>query len=221
MHDLLPWPDRLQPIEQKYPKPGRGRRPIPADVMVRIYFMQQWYGLSDPAMEDSLYEVESMRRFAGVTLDSVPAETTICKFRHFLEKHRLTEALFQRTAQYLSARGMLVREGTLVDATIVHAPTSTKNQAKARDPQMGATKQGTTWYFGLKAHVGSDLQGRVPRVVVTSASGHDSTGMDECLHGQEQVIYGDKAYARAQRQAPPNPRALTGGCFAKPAAARS
>ena len=172
MHDLLPWPDLLQPIEQKYPKPGRGRRPIPAAVMGRIYFMQQWYGLSDPAMEDSLYEVASMRRFAGVTLDRIPDDTTICKFRHFLEKHRLTEALFQRTAQYLSG-----------------------------DPQMGSTKQGTTWYFGLKAHVGSDLQGRVHHVVVTPASVHDSTMMDECLHGQEQVIYGDKAYARAQRQA--------------------
>ena len=201
MHDLLPWPDRLQPIERKYPKPGRGRRPIPAAVMGRIYFLQQGYGLSDPAMEDSLYDAETMRRFAGVTLDRIPDETTICKFRHFLEKHRLTEALFQRTAQYLSARGMLVRERTLVDATIVHAPTSTKNQAKARDPQMGSPKKGTTWYFGLKAHVGSDLQGRVPRVVVPSASVHDSAGMDACLHGQEQVIYGDKAYARAQRQA--------------------
>ena len=200
MNDLLPWEYLLQPILRKYPKPGKGRRPIPAEVMVRIYFMQQWYGLSDPAMEDSLYDVESMRRFAGVTLDSIPDETTICKFRHFLEKHRLTEALFRCTAPYLSERGMLLSEGTMVDATILHAPASTKNRDQARDPEMAHTKKGTTWYFGLKAHVGSDRQGRVHSVVVTPASVHDSEVMDDCLHGEEQVIYGDKAYASAERK---------------------
>ena len=200
MDEVLPWDDLLQPILRKYPKPGQGRRPIPAATMLRIYFMQQWYGLSDPGMEDSLYDVASMRRFAGVALDAIPDETTICKFRHFLERHRLTEVLFERTGQYLSERGLIVREGTIVDATILAAPTSTKNRDQARDPQMGSTKKGTTWHFGLKAHVGSDPQGRVHTVVVTSASVHDSQMMDDCLHGDEAVIYGDKAYVDAQRQ---------------------
>ena len=200
MDAVLPWDALLQPILRKYPKPGQGRRPIPAATMLRIYFMQQWYGLSDPGMEDSLYDVESMRRFAGVALDAIPDETTICKFRHFLERHGLTEVLFERTGQYLSERGLIVCEGTIVDATILAAPTSTKNRDQARDPQMGSTKKGTTWHFGLKAHVGSDLQGRVHTVVVTSASVHDSQMMDECLHGDEAVIYGDKAYVDVQRQ---------------------
>ena len=200
MDAVLPWDALLQPILRKYPKPGQGRRPIPAATMLRIYFMQQWYGLSDPGMEDSLYDVESMRRFAGVALDAIPDETTICKFRHFLERHGLTEVLFERTGQYLSERGLIVCEGTIVDATILAAPTSTKNRDQARDPEMGSTKKGTTWHFGLKAHVGSDLQGRVHTVVVTSASVHDWQMMDECLHGDEKVIYGDKAYVDAQRQ---------------------
>lgn len=174
MDSVLPWDELLQPILRKYPKPGQGRRPIPAATMLRIYFMQQWYGLSDPGMEDSLYDVEPMRRFAGVGLDAIPDETTICKFRHFLERHGLTEVLFERTGQYLSDRGLIVREGTIVDATILAAPTSTKNRDQARDPQMGSTRKGTTWHFGLKAHVGSDVQGRVHTVVVTSASVHDS-----------------------------------------------
>ena len=200
MDAVLPWDALLQPILRHYPKPGPGRRPIPASVMLRIYFMQQWYHLSDPAMEDSLYDVASMRRFAGVGLDAIPDETTICKFRHFLERHGLTEVLFERTGQYLSDRGLMLCEGTIVDATIVAAPTSTKNRERARDPEMGSTRKGTTWHFGLKAHVGSDVQGRVHTVVVTSASVHDSQVMDECLHGDEQVIYGDKAYVDAQRQ---------------------
>ena len=200
MDEVLPWADLLQPIVRKYPKPGQGRRPIPAETMLRIYFLQQWYGLSDPAMEDSLYDVVSMRRFAGVGLEAIPDETTICKFRHFLERHGLTEVLFERTGQYLSARGLILREGTIVDATILAAPTSTKNRDQARDPEMGSTKKGQTWHFGLKAHVGSDTQGRVHSVVVTSASVHDSQIMDDCLHGDETVIYGDKAYVDAQRQ---------------------
>ena len=123
---------------------------------MRIYFMQQWYGLSDPAMEDSLYDVESMRRFAGVDLDHIPDETTICKFRHFLERHQVTAALFRRSEQYLSDRGLPLSEGTIVDAMIVQAPSSTKNWDRKRDPEMGSTRKRRSWYFGLKAHVGSD-----------------------------------------------------------------
>lgn len=200
MNEVLPWKYLLQPILRKYPKPGNGRRPIPAETMLRIYFLQQWYGLSDPAMEDSLYDVESMRRFAGIGLDGIPDETTICKFRHFLENHGLTEVLFQRSQEYLRERGLMVNEGTIVDATIIAAPSSTKNRDQARDPDMGSTKKGNTWHFGMKAHIGSDTQGRVHSVVVTSASVHDSVVMENCLHGEEEVIYGDKAYVSAERQ---------------------
>ena len=195
MDEILPWDKLLKPILRKYPKPGQGRHPIPAVVMLRIYFLQQWYGLSDPGMEDSLYDVESMRRFAGVDLDAIPDETTILKFRHFLEAHRLTEALFRLTRRYLSERGLLLHEGTIVDASIINAPSSTKNRDRKRDPEMKQTKKGNAWYFGMKAHIGSDTQGRVHSVAVTDAAVHDSVVMDECLHGEEAVIYGDKAYA--------------------------
>ena len=162
--------------------------------------MQQWYGLSDPGMEDSLYDVESMRRFAGVDINGVPDETTICKFRHFLEGHGLTEALFGQAKRYLSGRAMIVSEGTIVDATIIHAPSSTKNRERKRDPEMKSTKKGNTWYFGMKAHVGADEKGRAHSVVTTAASVHDWQVMDACLHGNEQTIYGDKAYADQTRK---------------------
>ena len=200
MDAILPWKHLLKPIVKKYPKTGNGRRPIPAQVMLRIYFLQQWYGLSDPSMEDSLYDIESMRRFAGVELSAIPDETTLCKFRHFLEKHRLTEKLFRITERYLSEQGFILSEGTIVDATIISAPSSTKNQDRERDPEMKQTKKGNTWHFGMKAHIGSDTQGRVHSVVVTDASVHDSVVMEDCLHGEEQAIYGDKAYASEERQ---------------------
>ena len=200
MDAVLPWDLLLAPILEHYPKAGGGRRPIGAPVMLRIYFMQQWYGLSDPAMEDSLYDVESMRRFASVDLNGVPDETTICKFRHLLEAHGLTEALFDQTKRYLSDRGMMVSEGTIVDATIIHAPSTTKNKEGKRDPEMASTKKGNTWHFGMKAHVGSDPKGRVHSVVTTPASVHDAKVMEACLHGQEKAIYGDKAYADQVRK---------------------
>ena len=164
MDQLLPWPHLLKPILKRYPKPGQGRRPIPAAVLLRIYFLQQWYGLSDPAMEDSLYDSEAMRRFARVELAHIPDETTLCKFRHFLEVQELTAALFRLTTQYLAEQALLVRTGTIVDATIISASGSTKNQAQARDPEMASTKKGWNWYFGLKAHSGSDPQGQTWRV---------------------------------------------------------
>ncbi len=202
MDAILPWQELLKPILKKYPKAGQGRQPIPAAVMLRIYFLQQWYGLSDPGMEDSLYDVESMRRFAGVELESVPAESTILKFRHFLERHRLTEQLFRLTRRYLSERGLLLSAGTIVDASIISAPSSTKNRDRQRDPEMKQTKKGNAWYFGMKAHIGTDTQGRVHSVAVTHAAVHASTVMADCLHGEEAVIYGDKAYAdEVRRQA--------------------
>lgn len=200
MDVILPWKQLLKPILKKYPKMGNGRRPISAEVMLRIYFLQQWYGLSDPGMEDSLYDIESMRRFAGVEMSGIPDETTLCKFRHFLEKHRLTEKLFQITERYLSEQDLILSEGTIVDATIISAPSSTKNQDRQRDPEMKQTKKGNAWHFGMKAHIGSDTQGRVHSVVVTDASVHDSVVMEDCLHGEEQAIYGDKAYANEERK---------------------
>lgn len=200
MQNLLPWKQLLKPILRKYPKAGKGRHPIGADIMLRIYFMQQWYGLSDPSMEDSLYDIESMRRFAGIDIESIPDETTILQFRHFLERHRLTERLFEISIQYLSERGLLLNEGTIVDATIISAPSSTKNKDRQRDPEMKQTKKGNTWHFGMKAHIGTDTQGRIHSVVVTDASVHDSQIFEDCLHGEEDELYGDKAYANDERK---------------------
>jgi IS5 family transposase len=198
MGRVIPWGELLKVIKKHYPKAGNGRQPMPLERMLRIYFMQQWYGLSDPAMEDALYDSESMRRFADIDLevDAVPDETTILNFRHLLEKHNLTEKVFEKTQRYLADKGLLLREGTIVDATIINAPSSTKNQTRSRDKEMHQTKKGNQWYFGMKAHVGTDTKrGLVHRIVVTDASVHDSQVMDDLLHGEESVVYGDKAYA--------------------------
>jgi len=176
---------------------------MPLEWMLRIYFLSQWYGLSDPAMEDALYDIESMRRFAGIDLeaDEVPDETTILHFRHLLEKHNLTKELFNQINRHLNARGLLVREGTIVDATIINAPSSTKNRDKVRDPEMKQTKKGNQWYFGMKAHVGADTnRGLVHSIVVTNAAVHDSRVMDKLLHGEELSVYGDKAYASKEKK---------------------
>ncbi len=201
MDEVLPWKLLLKPIRQHYPKAGNGRRPISPEVMLRIYFMQQWYQLSDPAMEDSLYDIEAMRRFARVDLASIPDESTICRFRHFLETHELTKKLFEVTERYLSEHGLILSEGTIVDASIVSAPSSTKNEDRQRDPEMKSTKKGNQWFFGMKMHIGSDTQGRVHSVVVTDASVHDSMVADDLTHGEEEILFGDRAYADKQRKA--------------------
>lgn len=203
MDRVIPWEELLKVIRKHYPKAGNGRQPMPLERMLRIYFLQQWYGLSDPAMEDALYDSESMRRFADIDLevDAVPDETTILNFRHLLEKHNPTEKVFEKTQRYLSDKGLLLREGTIVDATIINAPSSTKNQNRSRDKEMHQTKKRNQWYFGMKAHVGTDTKrGLVHRVVVTDASVHDSQVMDDLLHGEESAVYGDKAYADAVKK---------------------
>lgn len=203
MDQVIPWKELLQIIEQYYPKAGNGRQPMPLEMMLRIYFMQQWYGLSDPAMEDALYDIESMRRFAGIDLDMdvIPDETTILHFRHLLEKYQLTKKIFEKTQQYLTEKGLLLREGTIVDATIISAPSSTKNRDSARDKEMKQTKKGNQWYFGMKAHVGMDTRkGLAHSVVVTDASVHDSRVMDKLVHGEEQAVYGDKAYTSEKKR---------------------
>lgn len=200
MDEILPWKELLSVIKRHYPRHGQGRPPIQLESMLRIYFMQQWYGLSDPAMEDSLYDITSMRLFAGLGLDNIPDETTILRFRHLLERHHLTEKLFRKTEKYLSDRNLILSEGTIVDATIVSAPSSTKNQDRQRDPEMKQTKKGNLWHFGMKIHVGTDTQGRAHSVAVTDAAVHDSQMMDELLHGDEEEVYGDKAYASRDRR---------------------
>jgi IS5 family transposase len=203
MDQVIPWEEIEQIIKQYYPKAGNGRQPMPLGRMLRIYFMQQWYGLSDPAMEDALYDIESMRRFADIDLavDVIPDETTILHFRHLLEKHQLTKKIFEKTQQYLTEKGLILREGTIVDATIISAPSSTKNQDKVRDKEMKQTKKGNQWYFGMKAHVGTDTRkGLAHSLVVTDAAVHDSQVMDELLHGEEQAIYGDRAYTSEKKR---------------------
>ena len=198
MDQVIPWDDLLKLVRKHYPKAGNGRQPMPLERMLRIYFMQQWYGLSDPAMEDALYDSEAMRRFALIDLeaDPVPDETTILNFRHLLERHKVTERIFEKTKHYLAGKGLLLREGTIVDATIINAPSSTKNQTQRRDPEMKQTKKGNQWYFGMKAHVGTESKrGLAHSIVVTNAAVHDSGVMDELLHGEETSVYGDKVYA--------------------------
>jgi len=203
MDQVIPWDELIAAIKEHYPKAGNGRQPMPLERMLRIYFMQQWYGLSDPAMEDALYDIESMRRFADIDIgvDAVPDETTILNFRHLLEKYNLTRQLFERTKKYLSDKGLLLREGTIVDATIINAPSSTKNKEKTRDKEMRSTRKGNQYYFGMKAHVGTDTgRGLAHDIVVTDASVHDSQVMDELVHGEEQTIYGDKAYSSEKKK---------------------
>jgi IS5 family transposase len=203
MNQVIPWEELLQVVHKYYPVAGNGRHPMPMKRMLRIYFMQQWYGLSDPAMEDALYDIESMRRFADIDIevDVIPDETTILNFRHLLERHNLTKQIFEKTKRYLSEKGLLLREGTIVDATIINAPSSTKNQNRTRDKEMRQTKKGNQWYFGMKAHVGTDTsRGLAHSVVVTDAAVHDSQVMDKLLHGEEEAVYGDKAYVSEEKK---------------------
>jgi IS5 family transposase len=197
MDQVIPWSQILMLIEPHYPKAGNGTQPMPMERMLRIYFMQQWFNLSDPAMEDSLYDSESMRRFAQIELldDAVPDETTILRFRHLLEQHKLTEQIFALVRGLLESKRLMLKSGTIVDATIIDAPPSTKNEAKARDPEMKQGKKNEReWHFGMKAHVGTDLNGLVHTLVTTHAAAHDVTQLPNLLHGKEKVLYGDQAY---------------------------
>lgn len=196
MEAVVPWPRLLAVIEPHYPKAEQGRPPHPLPRMLRIYFMQQWFNLSDPEAEDAIYDSESMRRFARVELgdDVVPDETTILRFRHLLEKHRLTEVIFEAVKDLLAERRLMLKSGTIVDATIISAPSSTKNAAQRRDPEMKQTKKGNTWYFGMKLHVGTDTKGLVHSLTTSNAAVADVTQLPQLLHGEERAIYGDRAY---------------------------
>ncbi len=196
MDAVIPWPRLLALIEPHYPKAGHGTQPMPMEWMLRIYFMQNWFNLSDPSAEDSLYDSESMRRFAGIELvdDAIPDESTILRFRHLLEEHKLTEAIFAEVRSLLEEKRLLLKSGTIVDATIIAAPPSTKNAEGKRDPEMHQTKKGKDWHFGMKAHVGTDKRGIVHSLTTTAANVHDSTQMAKLLHGEEREVFGDQAY---------------------------
>lgn len=203
MNEIIPWRELSEVIEPFYPKPeGAGRPPVGIERMLRIHFLQHWFNLSDPAVEEALYDSRAMRNFAGIDLGKEPApdETTICKFRHLLEANNLGERLFVLIGRYLSENGMKVSRGTIVDATIINAPSSTKNREKARDPEMHQTKKGNQWYFGMKAHIGADTaNGLVHTVVGTAAKVPDVKVTDELLHGEEREVFGDKGYTTNQR----------------------
>ena len=205
MEAVIPWAELIAVIEPHYPKvEGRGRPPLGLEKMLRIYFLQQWFNLSDPQAEDMVYDSEAMRRFARVELgeDVVPDESTILRFRHLLEEHQLAAAMFATINAVLTEKRLLLKAGTIVDATIIAAPSSTKNATKTRDPEMKQTRKGKQWYFGMKLHIGTDRKGRVHHVTATAASGADITQLPALLHGDEAVLYGDQAYWKeADRQA--------------------
>jgi IS5 family transposase len=196
MDAVIPWDRVLGLIEPYYPKGGPGRQPLGLEKMLRIYFLQQWFSLSDPQAEDAIYDSESMRRFAKVELavDLVPDESTILRFRHLLEKHGLMKAIFDEINALLTEKRLLLRSGTIVDATIISAPSSTKNATEKRDPEMKQTRKGRNWYFGMKLHVGTDPHGTVHSVTATAASEADINQLPNLIHGEEGEIFGDQAY---------------------------
>lgn len=202
MDQLIPWKRLEKKIKRYYPKNGRGRQPYPLPVMLRIHCMQLFYNLSDPAMEDALYEIESMRRFAGLRLSGrLPDETTILNFRHLLERHQLGEKLFDEMSRHLKAEGLTLREGSIVDATIISAPRSTKNKSGKRDPEMHQVKKGNEWYFGMKMHIGvDDALGLIHSITTTPANVHDITQADQLLHGDESRVWGDAGYQGIQKR---------------------
>ena len=203
MEAVIPWSRLERLIEPKYPKAGNGRRPYPLQTMLRVYFMQQWYGLSDPGMEDALYEITSMRQFAGLSLGNsrLPDESTILNFRRLLEKFELTEALFTEVNTHLKEKGLLLRRGTAIDATIINAPSSTKNKDHKRDPEMHQTKKGNQWYFGMKAHIGTDVNsGLVHSVTGTAANASDISETHNLLHGDEEEVFADAGYTGVEKR---------------------
>jgi IS5 family transposase len=204
MEEVIPWAQLLAVIEPHYPKGQRGRPPIGLERMLRVYFLQQWYALADEALEDALYDRQALQRFARIDLaaEGVPDATTLPNFRRLLETHDLCKGLFKAINADLAARGLLLREGTLVDATLIAAPPATKNKEKKRDPEMHQTKKGNQWYFGMKAHIGADRDSKlVHTVVVTAANVADVTKTSELLHGAETQVHADAGYTGVEKRA--------------------
>lgn len=202
MELAVPWVRFEALILPHYPVVGKGRRPYPLATMLRVHLMQQWFGLSDPAMEEALWETPLLRGFAGIELgtDTIPDETTILHFRRLLERHALGKALFDEMASLLSERGLMLCEGTMVDATLIAAPPSTRNRERKRDPEMSQTKKGNQWHFGMKLHVGADARSALSHSAdISTASVHDAVLGDSLLHGAESIVFGDRGYASANR----------------------
>jgi len=203
MELVVPWARLVARLRPLYPNGERGRPPIGLERMLRIYFLQQWYGLADEALEDALYDSQALRGFAGIELtrDPVPDATTVLHFRHWLERHDLTKALFDDIAAMLEERGLLMRQGTIVDATIIAAPPSTKNKSKSRDPEMHQTRKGNQWHFGMKAHIGVDVaSGVVHTLTGTAANEADINQMAAVLHGREEAVFADAGYTGADKR---------------------
>jgi len=203
MDAVVPWARLEGLIAPHYVKPRKGRPQMPLIVMLRIYFLQQWYDLSDPGAEEALYDIHSMRAFAGLELgrDAIPDETTILNFRHLLEKYDLTKSLFAVIKSYLEEHSLLMRGGTIMDATLIAASPSTKNRNSKRDPEMSQSKKGNQWYFGMKAHIGVDARsGLVHTVKTTTGKVHDAKLTGDLIRPDDRVVFGDKGYVSDKRK---------------------
>ncbi len=215
MEQVVPWSDLESLVEPHYPKAGKGRRPVGLGIMLRTYFVQQWFNLSDPGVEEALYDSAGLRRFVGVDLGRAPApdETSVCRFRHLLETHDLGGAVLDAVNHHLASKGIRITTGTIVDATIIHAPSSTRNQSGERDPEMHQTRKGNQWYFGMKAHIGVDSrEGVVHSVCTSAASVADVHLLPDLLHGAERKVWGDAGYqgqSEAIREAAPHAQDMT------------
>jgi IS5 family transposase len=207
MRRVVPWSRLIALIEPHYPKGKTGRPPFPVATMLQIHFMQQWFGLSDPAMEEALYDVPLYREFAGLDegMTRLPDESTILRFRHLLETHGLAVQMLTLVNEILSEKGLMLKTGSAVDATLISAPSSTKNGSGTRDPEMHQTKKGNQWYFGMKAHVGVDAEsGLVHTVIGTAANVHDINAAEALLHGQETDVYADAGYQGIEKRCKAN-----------------
>ena len=213
--EVVPWRELEALIELYYAKAGNGRQPVGLTIMLRVYFLQQWFSLSDPGAEDALYESTVLRRFAGVDLGraAAPDETTILRFRRLLETHELCGRILDTVNDYLAGKGLRISTGTIVDATIIHAPSSTKNSKQERDPEMHQTRKGNQWYFGMKAHIGVDSKTVIVHSVCTSAASVSDVHMlPDLLHGEEKKVWGDAGYQGQEeviREAAPNAQDMT------------
>jgi transposase, IS5 family len=202
MEQVVPWKVLLKIIEPHYPVAGRGRKPYALESMLRVHLMQNWFALSDPAMEEALYEIASLRSFARLSLNEpIPDETTILNFRHLLEANDLAEDIFRAVNALLARKGLLLKRGSIVDATTIAAPSSTKNAEGERDPEMHQTKKGNQWFFGMKAHIGVDADsGLVHTVSTTAANEADVEQVGDLLHGKEEQVWADSGYRGAPKR---------------------
>jgi transposase, IS5 family len=203
MERVVPWARLIALIQPHYPTGRRGRPPSGLERMLRIYFLQQWYTLADEALEDALYDSHALRNFAGIDLsvDAVPDATTLLGFRHLLEEYALTPEILREINVHLSEHALFLRTGTIIDATIIAAPPSTKNARKERDPEMHQTKKGNEWYFGMKAHIGADADsGLVHTVLGTAANVSDLHCAGQALHGEEKAAYVDAGYTGVEKR---------------------